>query len=84
MRSSAMTVWRSSLFVAADAELVALYLGLHSLGSFVAHQLGDLASLVGVETLLQRCRDDVLLARLLGIAGVQRLQRDRSLDQLFP
>src|SRR3954452_13061050 len=69
--------------LAADPQLVALDLGLHSLRTLVPDDLRDLLGLVRGDALLDRCGDLVGLAGCLRLAGVEGLQREAAFDQLL-
>src|SRR5687768_12259505 len=69
--------------LARDAELVALDLHLDALGAVVTDELGHLLGLLGADALAERAVELHLFARLPGVAGLQRLERDATLDEFL-
>src|SRR5699024_7105424 len=65
-----------------DPQLIALDPRLDPLGSLVADQLGDHLGVLRADALLERGHQAHLLARLLRVDHVQRLERDASTHQL--
>src|SRR4051812_24654197 len=68
--------------LARHPQLVALDLGLDTLGALVADQLGDLLGVLGGDPLLERDRDLRLLARRARLTGIEDLEALLTLDQL--
>src|SRR5699024_5591841 len=66
----------------AHSQLIALDLRLDALGPLVADDLRDLLRIVLVDAFLEGGIDAVLLAGGIGLAVLERLQRDSALDQL--
>src|SRR5260370_9684267 len=70
------------LLLSGDAELVALDLCSDALRALVPDDLRDLPGVVLGDAFLESHREAVLLARGLGLARVQDLERHRALDEL--
>src|SRR5690606_32645865 len=70
------------LLLGADPQLVTLDLSLDALRALIPHDLGDLLRVLLVDALLQADHHAVLLARQLGLPGVEDLEREAPLDQL--
>src|SRR6201992_2205588 len=70
------------LLLGRDPQLVPLDLRLDALGDFVPDDLARLLGVVLGDAFLEADGQPVLLARQLGLAGVQHLERDPALDQL--
>ncbi|TSI16731.1 hypothetical protein FO013_07755 [Brevibacterium aurantiacum] len=66
----------------AHAQLLALDLCLDALGALVSDVLRDLLRIVFVDALFEAGIDAVFLARRIGFAVFEGLQRDAALDQL--
>jgi hypothetical protein len=81
--SSAITGLQVVLLLGRDPQLVALDLRLHALGALLADHLADLLGVVLADALADGRGQAVLLAGLLRLAGLQRLERDLPLDQLL-
>src|ERR671910_1886058 len=71
------------LLLRRDTYLLALNLGLHTLGALVPDGLGDLLRLVLGEPVLERGTDLVEPAGRPRFTGVERLERNAALDQLL-
>src|SRR6202012_1134191 len=70
------------LLLGRDPQLVPLDLRLDALGALVPDDLAKLLGVVLGDAFLEADGQPVLLARQLGLAGVQHLERDPALDQL--
>src|SRR5699024_3962011 len=66
----------------AHSQLIALDLRLDALGPLVADDRRDLLRIVLVDAFLEGGIDAVLIAGGIGLAVLERLQRDSALDQL--